>query len=208
MLITGFGSFMNVSDNPSGRIARALSTHFADRHEVSLLELPVSYSEVQKLLSGALHVSQWDVVVLLGVAGRSRKIRMERVARNQVDQTLKGSDGKLSAHSVIMEGSPDRLTTNVPIDALLPPQDALRNSFRISTDAGQYLCNYAYYLALQASLAENSECWTIFIHIPPDEKTFAEGNRSGSMWNSADLQAQVELMVERILALKPKSTSA
>lgn len=153
-LVTGFGPFGSFVANPSSQLAAECSRPF------QIVE--VSYAAVDQFLS-ELSAESFDLLVMLGVAGQSQRMRFEMIARNWVGAT---SD----IRGMIMGPG--------PIDPGAPPQFSLLPSGAIPTsgyweasfDAGEYLCNYIYFRAKQRFPAKRLH----FIHVPPFEVVLQE----------------------------------
>ncbi len=132
LLVTGFGPFLSVTENPSSILAERSGKDF------QLLE--VAYDAVDEFIS-SFDTSSYDRLLLMGVARRPQ-VSIETVARNVVGQT------------------PDVRNNVGAIDPSLPPTlrgtlwspsllNEARGDLALSDDAGSYLCNYVYYRALQ-----------------------------------------------------------
>src|ERR671936_566236 len=87
ILITGFGRFPGSPVNPSGMVA----TRLAKRRRPALAEtgriahvFATRYDAVDRELPVLLAREKPDIVVMFGVAGRSRQGRIEDPARNRV----------------------------------------------------------------------------------------------------------------------------
>ena len=160
LLVTGFGPFPRVPRNPSGRAALAVAA--SPRWRLAGvaargLVLTTAYAALAAELDPALATGA-DAVLLIGVAGRSRAIRVEWRATSRRSSLFADAAGRLGpgANEV---GSAVRRTRLPPVK----PLRALRRQAlpsRISRDAGRYLCNAAYFRAL----AEDRP--VLFIHVP------------------------------------------
>ena len=128
----------------------------ASKEVVSLLdgfekvELPVSWDKVPLFIDKILF-DKPDYLFMVGEAGSYKNITIEKVAHNIAN----GKDNL------------DVLIKNRPIskdgkDILLTPFELFDLPYQVSDDAGKFLCNYSYYLAL--SKADN--CKVLFIHLP------------------------------------------
>ena len=128
----------------------------ASKEVVSLLrnfkikQLPVSWDNVIPLIDEILN-DEPDYLFLVGEAGSYKEIIMEKTAHN----IAHGIDncGKTMEDVPITSGGPDTLNTKFDLSPL---------PYRISENAGRYLCNYTYYLAL--SKAKNTK--VLFVHLP------------------------------------------
>lgn len=153
LIVTGFGPFGSFEENPSERLAKSVDAN------APILE--VSFKGVDEFLCG-LTAADFDALLLMGVAGKTDKIRIESVARNHIGSA---PDVRGEIHGP------------GPIDPRLPGQIAAtlwrypelfeeNELWRPSVNAGGYLCNYAFFRA----------CWLFpnsrvgFLHVAPFEQ--------------------------------------
>ena len=95
----------------------------------------------------------------MGEAGLYQEITVERTAHNISNG--KDNDGVDRNNELIIPNGKDELLTKFDLSKL---------TYRISDNAGKYLCNYSYYLAL--SLANDTN--VVFIHLPYIENNLDE----------------------------------
>jgi len=169
VLITGFGRFPGAPFNPSGPLALALAKRrrpaFADvRRAVHVFE--TSYAAVDRDLQKLMAKHKPDIVLMFGLAARTPFVRIETHARNVVSILFPDVAGFRPAHRTIASGQFD-VRSRAPLARLLSAARVSRVRSRLSRDAGRYLCNYAYWGALEAS---RSGTLAQFIHIPPVAK--------------------------------------
>jgi pyroglutamyl-peptidase len=164
VLITGFGPFPGAPFNPSARLAVALARRrrpaFADMRLTAHI-FATTYAAVDHDLPRLL-AKKPDIVLMFGLAGRTPYIRVETRARNAV--SLFPDAGRFRPRArKIAANAPAVLRGSAPFSRLLY---ALRQNAlpaRLSRDAGTYLCNYAYWHALERM---NGGALVVFIHIP------------------------------------------
>ena len=159
LLITAFGSFPGVEQNPTEALLKNWDSSSVS-HQVVKDYLPVEYD----------YCGNWtvpdnvDLVIHLGVAVKRDLFSLERCARN----ISEGRDAAgVSATGIINEHGEAVLTTTLNLDVL---RDRLiKDNFdvEVSDDAGQYLCNYTYYQSLQKITPSAN---VLFVHIPPLDK--------------------------------------
>jgi pyroglutamyl-peptidase len=85
LLVTGFGRFPGVSVNPSAEVARRVAASPRWRRlgiEAEALVMPTAYAAIEAVLAPAL-AGGFDAVLMIGVAGRARHVRVERRAANR-----------------------------------------------------------------------------------------------------------------------------
>lgn len=161
ILITGFGPFPGMPRNPSGGIARRVAALPRWRIlgiEARALVLSTTYAALDDVLAPVLEEG-FDAVLMIGVAGRSRRVRVETRATNRISILFPDAAGTQPTALARKSRPPARKAGVDPWIALV----ALRRSgidARLSRDAGRYLCNASYYRAL----AEASR--VLFVHIP------------------------------------------
>jgi pyroglutamyl-peptidase len=166
VLITGFGPFPGAPFNPSGGLARALANK--RRPELAGVrriahEFETSYAAVDRDLLRLLKEHRPGVVLMFGLAARTPFVRIETRARNAASMLFPDVDGKVRAHHAIAPGAPASLRGRAPFARLVAAARATRAHVRLSRDAGDYLCNYTYWRALEAS---RSGTLVQFIHVP------------------------------------------
>jgi pyroglutamyl-peptidase len=137
-LITGFGPFLEVADNPSATIAGSLGQPFQ--------VLEVSYEAVDTFID-EFNSFEYDNLLMLGVARGRTAVSVELVAKNL------RMGGDVLGHSrdgLIEHGAPETLESTMWTRELT---EFLKIDFgteiKLSWDAGEYLCNYLYYKALR-----------------------------------------------------------
>jgi pyroglutamyl-peptidase len=167
VLLIGFGPFPGVPVNPSAILVKALSR----RRRPALADvvcsthvLATTYAAVDHDLP-KLFAEQPDIVLMFGVAARRRHVCIETRARNALSVLYPDASGHRPQRGVIVLHGQTTLRGAAPFVDLL---GALRTGgfpARLSRDAGRYLCNYAYWVALER--ARGSRPLVQFIHIPP-----------------------------------------
>ncbi len=148
MIVTGFGPFGQVTLNPSGWLA--------ERSGKPHRTVEVSFRAADALIE-QLKMEPFQGLLMLGVAGLEPKMRVEMFARNEIGRTL-AVDGEDRA-GYIDQTMPALLGSSLWRRALdFPPAPFWRLSF----DAGNYLCNYLAFRALQAFPGKRIG----FLHVP------------------------------------------
>jgi pyroglutamyl-peptidase len=153
-LVTGFGPFMEVKENPSSKVAEELGRPYH--------VLEVTYDAVEDFIFH-LDPDSFDRLLLIGVAPSRAHISAELFARNTYggapDMRGETRSGPIQQEQPLLLG-----TTLFGEDAL--SEILVHNSrMRLSLNAGTYLCNFAYYKALSTFPSKQIG----FLHIPPFE---------------------------------------
>lgn len=163
VLITGFGPFPGMPRNPTAalalRLARLRLPALAGLRREPLI-LPTEWRALD-LLKERLAADPPDGVLMLGIAGRRRALNVEIRAMN----AARGLDaaGHRPASRVSPSGPPVRsLVSRAP--ALVHALRRARLPAQTSRDAGRYLCNAAYYTALDLLKARGVP--VVFVHLP------------------------------------------
>ena len=169
LLIAGFGRFPGAPTNPSGTLARLLARRrriaFEDVARVAHV-FRTSYAAVDRDLPKLIEEHQPDAIVLFGLAGRTKYVRIELMARNATSLLFPDVDGVVPPQSRIDPRAPSRRSGAAPFARLLSAARMTRVSTRFSRDAGRYLCNYAYWRAIEAATKPGGPRLVLFVHVP------------------------------------------
>jgi pyroglutamyl-peptidase len=166
-VLAGFGPFPGAPFNPSAVLVEALgraqrpalagidyTTHvFATTYASVDRDLPKLFAEIP------------DIVLMFGLAAGRRHLCIETRARNTVSVRHLDASGHRPTCGVISPRGPAALCGNAPSADLLGAVRASGFPVRLSRDAGRYLCNYAYWQALER--ARSGRPLVQFVHIPP-----------------------------------------
>jgi pyrrolidone-carboxylate peptidase len=152
-LVTGFGPFLNIRENPSSMLAAASGRSF------ELLE--VSYAGVRQFVE-QLDGRHFDRLLLMGVNARADRMHLEVLGRNEV-----GSTPDVLGHVPELRVAREEnvyARTSTLWRPLLERRD-LGPNIGMSESAGGYLCNFALYEALRRFPDKQVG----FLHVPsPD----------------------------------------
>lgn len=166
VLLMGFGPFPGAPSNPSAALAKAL----ARRRRPALAGIvrsvhvfATTYASVDRDLPKLL-AGHPDIVLIFGLAGRRHHLCIETRARNAISVLFPDASGYRPADGEIARGKPSTVQANTPFASLLGAARASGVPSRLSRDAGRYLCNYAYWQALQR--ARGGRPLIQFVHIP------------------------------------------
>ena len=176
-LLTGFGPFGDVVDNPSARIATHFAASGVPGHELTVRILPVSFERASEEITRLLMEGGFDLAVMLGVAGRDSEIRVETCARNQDEARIPDCDGRQPS-GCIAESGLEIYETTLDAGSLVKSLIESGIPARVSDSAGSYVCNRAYYAALHTVAARSMTTRCLFVHVPPHEESFVESTES------------------------------
>ncbi|WP_284178610.1 peptidase C15 [Rhabdaerophilum sp. SD176] len=164
-LVTGFGPFPGVPHNPSGVIAEAVtrSGRWARLGwQVEGVPFPTDYRVVLGWIK-AFASAPPAFVIMLGVAARSQRLRVEMVARNRVSATARDVSGRKVNRRLLEPGAETIRPGRHAGAALVRDLRRAGVPARTSLDAGRYVCNAAYWWMLGAMPRETR---VVFVHIP------------------------------------------
>jgi pyroglutamyl-peptidase len=196
LLVTGFGPFPGIPRNPSAEAARRLACSLRWRRlglEVELAELSTAYAALDSELRPALREHAPDALLMIGVAGRAREVRIETRARNRAG-ILRPDARKATPRRLVLDGGPaERRTRTVPEHHVAILR---RHGFRVraSIDAGDYLCNASYFAALEGNMP------VLFVHIPKPGRALPlpAGAKRRSSWQARLAAALEEVALDMV----------
>jgi len=156
VLLTAFTAFAGRGVNGSETVATALDQRVIAGARVHILVLPVQWGEPERQLPAA--VTKWKPALLLGLGeGWPGHVAVERVARNR------------AAHNDEAGAPPPAtLAVNAPMTRAFRLDHAATwfagsaVPVQLSDDAGDYLCNNLFYVAMAQPAARAG-----FVHLPP-----------------------------------------
>lgn len=173
ILVTGFGRFPGVRDNPSAHLARALARQrpgIGVACNIRAHVFDVTYDGVDRDLPRLIHDFQPDVLVMFGIASRAATIRVEQVARNRLHSGLPDASRARASAIVASAAGPATRAARMSAQAFARAVKNAGCRARVSHDAGGYLCNYLYWRALDHPAMRGGTCLALFVHIPPRER--------------------------------------
>jgi pyroglutamyl-peptidase len=166
VLLIGFGPFPGAPLNPSALLVKSL----ARRRRPAFAEVvrathvfATTYAAIDRDLPNLLATGP-NIILMFGFAGRRRHLCVETRARNAVSLLFRDASGYRPQRNAIAPGGPAALRGAAPFAHLLGAVRASAVPARLSRDAGRYLCNYAYWRALDQS--RDGRPLVQFVHIP------------------------------------------
>jgi pyroglutamyl-peptidase len=169
VLLTGFGPFPGAPLNPTGPLVEQLAlrqTTTSNGIRRVAHVFPTAYDAVDLELPALLAREQPDVLLMFGLALRSRALRVETCARNALTRVVPDASGELPLSDRIAEGAPDVLPLSAPAHRLMMAARAAGVPATVSRDAGRYLCNYLCWRACEAAAQTGVPRVFAFIHVP------------------------------------------
>lgn len=172
VVVTGYGAFMGITDNPSANMAQKLSELGVKGAVVEYRRLDVTTEAVDAFVA-ELRRSPPDVVLSMGVS--HYKAQVEERPENHLGANPDGNNVMMREREV-RPGGPQELKTDLPVevitDALVPfggsrVVGTSTNDVDYTPDRSAYLCNYlGYNLATEFGAAPNTTAG--FMHITPE----------------------------------------
>ena len=202
VLIAGFGPFPGAPFNPTAALAKSL----ARRRRPALGGIdriahvfPTSYAAVERELPDLIARHRPGLVLLFGLAPRTPHLRIEARARNRRSTLFADVDG-MHPSMAIRAGGPAALVAQARQQPLSIAARTARVPARLSTDAGKYLCNFAYWRALE--LAGDHGGLVQFVHVPNASRANARkrGRDGKRRVTEADLLRAGEAILLALLA--------
>jgi pyroglutamyl-peptidase len=180
VLLTGFGPFPGAPFNPTEALVAALSRmRRPGLAEVKLVThvFRTSYAAVDAEFAPLIERHRPDVVLMFGLAARTRHIRIETLARNARSALLPDVGGVIPADRAVSSGGSHALRGKAPFVQLVAAGRRARVDTRSSCNAGRYLCNYLYWRAVELE-GPKAPAVVVFVHVP--SVSLAAQPRSGA----------------------------
>jgi len=198
--LIGFGPFPGARVNPSASLVKALARRrrpaFAVIERTTYILL-TAYAAVDCGLP-TLFAQNPDVVLMFGVAGRRRGLCIETRARNAVTLLSPDVGGYRPQRGAIVPGGQATLSGKAPLAYLLAAARTSGFPAQFSRDAGRYVCNYAYWRALERTGDDGP--LVQFVHIPAFRSKARPGQRPATASFDLLVIAAERLLVALIAA--------
>lgn len=191
VLVTGFEPFGVHSINPSQLIAETLNGTTLNDASIIGIVLPVDFNRSIEEARAAIEKYHPDVILSLGLAARSKVVKVEKIAVNF--KRFPKDDGTWSFPQRIDKNGPFVRITS--LDASVIARE-IRNAgipARQSFFAGTYICNALFYGLLGDTKEHNMTAAVGFIHVPLLETQDPEGMPLESMIDAVKITIQESL---------------
>ncbi len=197
LLLTGFGPFPGVEQNPTELIAARLDGRTIGGVRIKSEVLEVNFEGVADRLGSHLAASAPIATVHLGVAVQAREVRVERRAVNLKEAAIPDVSGQHFSGSPIDKKMATNAIqeTSFDVDSVVAAVRGKGFAARGSDDAGRYVCNCTYYHALRIFGARSIP--SLFVHIPPVGSRPEENEND--VWTSDRLTQGVEVALKATL---------
>ena len=178
--MTGFGPFPGAPSNPSRALVERLSRirrPALDNVTIASHVFATRYAAIDRDFRALIATHDPDIILMFGLAARTRHVRIETRARNLMS-FFPDAGGFVPAARIIAAGADDRrLTPSLGIRLRLAARlYGVKAEF--SRDAGRYVCNYAFWRALEIDAGGNRKRTAAFIHIPRLRRPAAKRRRA------------------------------
>ena len=161
LLVTGFGKFNGVEDNPTTVLVKRLECENTKANrQFHIFEVSTKAVDAELMHEEGLHC------IHLGVNSKVSRVNLELHAYNNMDFRVPDEQGYCPTQCKISQdcGLDDALASCIPLDSLickLKGEGFSDEDVEISKDPGRFLCNYVYYKSLLVNR------FALFIHVPP-----------------------------------------
>ncbi|GAB4085724.1 pyroglutamyl-peptidase I [Myceligenerans cantabricum] len=180
-LVTAFEPFggdrVNASAEAVARLAETWDAA-ADGAALDTLLLPVTFGGAFAPVRAAVRAAEaqgapYDVVLGVGLAAQTDRVRLERVAINVADARIADNAGYAPADEPLSGAGPDAHFTGLPVKGALAALRAAGIPAVVSNTAGTFVCNALFYALREASAADDV---TGFVHVPRTAEEEADGD--------------------------------
>ncbi|WP_170153067.1 pyroglutamyl-peptidase I [Roseiarcus fermentans] len=173
--MTAFEPFGGETVNASWEAARQLDGWRCGEVVVAARMLPCAYDVSVAEFFASVESLRPCAVLMTGQAARRATVCVERFARNAAHASAPDNRGSLGPRAA---DGPDAIESTT---SALRIAWAIRQAgipARVSTDAGDYVCNHLYYYALRRLAEASQPIPAVFIHLPATpEQTPAGASR-------------------------------
>ena len=162
ILITGFGPFGSIINNPSSILGQKLSEQLNSKGYTSeFIQLRTAIKDCIEFYENKSDPN--TLIIHIGVNSGIKRINIEFQGFNEAIFSIPDADGAQPFHEKIINDYPYQSSIRNKVD-LQSIIDQYRDSIDPSYSAGRYICNYIYFLALYYSGIKSKGC--VFVHIP------------------------------------------
>ncbi|MFU8793189.1 MAG: pyroglutamyl-peptidase I [Acholeplasmataceae bacterium] len=167
ILLTGFEPFGNQKVNVSYEAIKGIDTTLFDAQLIKAC-VPTVFHQSIDYVKELILKHQPDIICLIGEAGGSQSMLLERVAINMDDARIPDNLGNQPIDQVIVVGGQNAYFSTLPIKACLKDLKEKDIKATISNSAGTYVCNHLMYGVLEFldQTPALSHIKAGFIHVP------------------------------------------
>lgn len=171
VLVTAFEPFggdrVNASREAARRLASEWDAHSEGAH-LDVLVLPVTFGEAFTPVRAAVDAAvadgvPYDVVLCVGLAARTERVRLERVAINVADTHLPDNAGVAPQDAPLVEDAAAAHFTGLPVREVLSELKRSGIPASVSNSAGTFVCNALFYHVREVF---GTRLASGFVHVP------------------------------------------
>ncbi len=183
VLVTGFGPFPGVPDNPTALLARTVHGARVAGCRVVSEVLDVTFAGVRAAVPALLERHRPVAALHLGVAVRADRVRVETHAWNVARATRPDVAGHQAVGEALTAGAGRAARSDVDAAGLVAALQSAGHAARTSDDPGRYVCNATYWHSLNAAV----DVPTLFVHVP---------QLDDAAWRALDLERVALIAVQ------------
>jgi pyroglutamyl-peptidase len=166
ILVTGFGPFPGARFNPTEPlVAKLLAARWPALAGLKVTGhvFRTSYAAVDAELPQLIARHKPHAILMFGLAARTKFVRIEIRARNARSSLLPDVSRAVPETRRIRPDGPTSLQGRAPFATIAAVARKSRLPVRLSHNVGRYLCNYAYWRAIEAA---GPAPLVLFVHVP------------------------------------------
>jgi pyroglutamyl-peptidase len=185
VVVSGFEPFENESANPSGEVAKLLSSPetavrlqelTGARVLVHTALLPLSFDQAWPTLQHTIEATSPDIIVSFGLKHAARGVNLERCAINLIDADKPDAFNVQPRKVAVAQEGPAAFWTKLPLRRILQTFSTAQIPASLSSDAGTYVCNALFY-QLMEWCSRTPDVLAGFVSLPTINET--ERNQNG-----------------------------
>jgi pyroglutamyl-peptidase len=200
LTVTAFDAFGGLGRNSTEVVVGELGRTWADTVDCTLetVVLPTCYALAEARLRALLRRARVpDVLLMTGMDSGRRGIQVERLARNLNACPTPDNTGEIRAGGAIQPHGPGMYRSTIDPCALAGALAGAGLPVSMSDDAGGFVCNHAFYVALAEIDRRELPTRCGFLHLPGIEERQAAGTTAAVPRMSAgDLVPAVRLCLQ------------
>jgi len=179
IVVTGFGRFPGVTDNPSHALIDALrETPDLLPGDAACRLIEVSYAAVPPALDAIL-ADPPAALVMTGFSRRATGLRLETRAHDHRSPEHEDAFGLRPQAGEAIRHYMEQVRADLPAISGTVARSGI--DCVLSDDAGAYVCNQTYHTALSRIAARDLPTLAVFVHIPAIAGTPLAGESEGAM---------------------------
>jgi len=174
-VLTGFGPFGGVAENPTSRLMERLRLDTGNTSlHVSTYVLETSVSAARCFLDSlSLSKTRGAVMLHLGVCVQEgvTGFRLEECAYNDASFRIPDETGYQPQGESVVRNCDfgDSIESNLDVVELAKSLQPVNEDFTVvlSRDPGRFVCNYTYCYSMNRFQSNAEKCYCLFLHVPP-----------------------------------------